>query len=706
MSQPFRTPDRRRPSTYWLTMCLIAFLPALIFTLLPLGLLDTFEGSAYDARMRLRNRIHPLAMDPRIVVVGIADADAQLLGPDLTSRQAHGEVLGLLRQWKAAVVAFDLFFLDELPSDDLFALSIAQAGMPVVLGYYFLEDDAPEPLSAPVDERLAEVAGGIAKSTDTGWLANTARELRDSEVELEQLMVDVRRGRVEATDAERVDGVRLLAWTRIVRGRALRKWFALNAGTVAGEGSGVPKMGNLRLLSQTIMLSGAGLGFTNLEKGTEDVVRRAPLLLRLGNRWFPGLSLRTAMAWYGTDKFTIKPGSIELGDVRIPIDDAGRMLVSFRGGEEWLRRNPTVSALLLDAAKPGVPGGDPSKFFAGKIVIVGETMTGGAATDVEGIPLQPSYPMVGLHANVLNTIVCRDFIREIHPLIYLFVLFIFCSVYLVSFHMLNFPRASLVAIIIFVIFVFLNFELFSHGWLIPLVKPMLALVTSLTLFFGYLVLVREREERAIRDVFLKSVSPRLGEEILRRYGDPELLASRRMVTVLFLDVRGYTQMSDTHSPEEILVLIERFYDVASAAVFANDGQVNKFLGDGVLALFGALREEPPNHAERALRAAAELQRTLGGVGAGIATGETTVGIVGTKRIEYAALGDAVNVASRLQGIANSGEILLGDSSRREIPDRLFAELNLTHLGSEDVLLKGKSAPVPVHRYVARDTRGA
>lgn len=172
-------------------------------------------------------------------------------------------------------------------------------------------------------------------------------------------------------------------------------------------------------------------------------------------------------------------------------------------------------------------------------------------------------------------------------------------------------------------------------------------------------------------------------------------------------------------------MLDRFYDTVSEAVFANEGQVNKFMGDAVLALFGALPEEPPNHAERAIRAALHAQaeirrwsqsesvRALGvpfDTGAGVNTGEATVGLVGKRRIriEYTALGDAVNIASRLQTAARAGEVIIGEQSMAAVggpQSTLWAQLDLAVGAGEEMVLKGKSHPMPIWRLrLSRENR--
>jgi len=161
--------------------------------------------------------------------------------------------------------------------------------------------------------------------------------------------------------------------------------------------------------------------------------------------------------------------------------------------------------------------------------------------------------------------------------------------------------------------------------------------------------VRERE--ALRDLFGRQVGqPDLADLALTASGP--LQGERREVTVLFVDLRGYTRFAERHPPEEVVAMLNRFFGVVVAVVSREGGWINKFEGDAALCLFGAPQHQP-DHADRALRAASALPRELErtdslGAGIGVASGEVLAGFVGTpERFEYTVIGDVVNLASRL-----------------------------------------------------------
>ena len=162
-----------------------------------------------------------------------------------------------------------------------------------------------------------------------------------------------------------------------------------------------------------------------------------------------------------------------------------------------------------------------------------------------------------------------------------------------------------------------------------------------------------RERELLRELFQRQVGQAGLADLALDYQGATASGARRQVTVLFVDLRGYTRFSETHQPEEVVAMLNRFFRVVVAAVSREGGWVNKFEGDAALCLFGAPQEQL-DHADRALRTAAALPRELAqaddllGAGIGVATGEVIAGFIGTaERFEYTVIGDVVNLASRL-----------------------------------------------------------
>jgi adenylate cyclase len=208
----------------------------------------------------------------------------------------------------------------------------------------------------------------------------------------------------------------------------------------------------------------------------------------------------------------------------------------------------------------------------------------------------------------------------------------------------------------------------------------------------------------IKRAFSRYVAPEVAEEVLK---DPEhamLSGERRQATVLFCDIRGFTSMSERLTPEQVVSLLNDFYTLMIETVSKHDGSLQKFLGDAVLAVFGAPIAHP-DHAARAVLTALDMRaavadlgkrrRALGlppfEVGIGVSVGEVVAGTVGTEeRMEYTVIGDSVNVASRLQDRAKPGSILLSRRTYDAVRDVVDAK----SLGA--IKVKGKEAEVEVY----------
>jgi adenylate cyclase len=251
---------------------------------------------------------------------------------------------------------------------------------------------------------------------------------------------------------------------------------------------------------------------------------------------------------------------------------------------------------------------------------------------------------------------------------------------------------------------------FDAGAIVPVAAPLLALALGTLGAVALTYLFEVRARRQLRTTFERFVSPDVAAELLPEGDSAPRLESRRLeATVLFCDLRGFTTLAEQLQAEQVIAVLNRYLDAVSGAVFAYGGTVVSYQGDGVMAVFGAPLPQD-DHAVRALRAAREildaalprfnawlLEQRLAeaplDAGIGLNSGPVMSGLVGSeRRVEYAAVGDATNVAARLQALG------------REAPGRLFvSETTRERLGAAAeglrrhgaVELKGRSEPVTV-----------
>jgi len=222
-----------------------------------------------------------------------------------------------------------------------------------------------------------------------------------------------------------------------------------------------------------------------------------------------------------------------------------------------------------------------------------------------------------------------------------------------------------------------------------------------------------REKEMIKRAFSRYVAREVVEEVLKDPEQLQLKGERREVTVLFCDVRGFTPMSERLTPEQVVSLLNDFYTLMIDLTFKHDGTLDKFLGDGVMAIFGAPIAHP-DHALRAARAALAMQsgierlsaaRVAEGkepivIGIGVNAGEVVAGTVGTEdRMEYTVIGDNVNLASRLTSNAKPGQILI---SRRTL-DLVRNTVEVRSLGG--IHVKGKDGEIEAYELVGLREQG-
>ncbi|MEM3364655.1 MAG: adenylate/guanylate cyclase domain-containing protein [Candidatus Micrarchaeia archaeon] len=216
----------------------------------------------------------------------------------------------------------------------------------------------------------------------------------------------------------------------------------------------------------------------------------------------------------------------------------------------------------------------------------------------------------------------------------------------------------------------------------------------------------ERERRKTREFFSKYVSEKIVDTLLKEK-QLELGGEKHQVTVLFTDVRGFTAMSERLDPKQVVEVLNGHFDIINEEIFRENGTVLKYIGDSAMAVFNApiLQKD---HAEKAVRACIAVQKrmkeyssTVKGkmnidfaIGIGINSGEAVVGNIGShKYMDYTVIGDAVNTASRLNGIAKAGEIVVSESTYELIKDKFrFSK-------PEEVPVKGKVLPVKVYRVL-------
>ncbi|HEX75031.1 MAG TPA: adenylate/guanylate cyclase domain-containing protein [Dehalococcoidia bacterium] len=443
------------------------------------------------------------------------------------------------------------------------------------------------------------------------------------------------------------------------------------------------------------------LGHANVVSDGDGVVRRLPLLVKdSSGQTYPAFTLAVLHALFPKplpQEYLLQDGKVHLLERDIPVDASSRLRINFTDVAE------SYAALSYGDV---IAGSFDPLVVEHKIVLVGMIATG--ELDTWLTPVSASkLSGVWIHANAMDTILRQRFLMDTDWRVTLMVMLL-----LVAITGLALPRLKLkwggvlVAGLLagYLVSVFLAFD---TGYILNVLHPVMLLPLAYVTSVLCMVVAEQSDKRLIKDLFGRYVSPQVATEILELadVGRLELGGEKRTVSVFFADIRGFTQMSEQMSPEDIVDMLNDYLSIIIQRILDNDGMVNKFAGDNVMAVWNAPQFQQ-DHARLAVKAAweaqqdiMERQRTDDSLprvqfGIGINTGEAVAGNMGSSgRAEYTVIGDAVNLASRICGATTGGEVWIGHDTYRQVMDDVEVE------ELEPRSFKGKAEPVVVYKVV-------
>jgi adenylate cyclase len=444
------------------------------------------------------------------------------------------------------------------------------------------------------------------------------------------------------------------------------------------------------------------LAHINMIPDDDGELRWEMLAIDYQGDYYAPIGLQAARLFRGLSNEDLKldyDGEVGLGDTSIPTDEHGRMLINYRGPSGTF---PTYS--IADILDRTIPKGT----FKDKIILIGATAIG--IYDLRVTPFSNNMPGIEKHASVVDNILHRDFIR--HTEVSVPVLIVLFAVMLgLSIPQLGAKAGAALFLILFAGYLGLVYYLFvGKGIWFNLVYPASALFFGYTSQTAYRFFMEERRARDIRKMFSSYVSKRIVDELIRDPSKAKLGGDRKEITVLFSDIRGFTSFSEKHQPEEVVSLLNEYLGAMTEIVFEYEGTLDKFVGDAIMALWGAPIGQP-DHAERAVRCALamivklkQLQakwahegRYVIDIGIGINTGDMVVGNMGAegKKMDYTVIGDNVNLGARLEGLTRkyNNHIIISEYTYEKVKDIVEAK------ELDSVTVKGKENPVVVYDLV-------
>ncbi|MGC1418452.1 MAG: adenylate/guanylate cyclase domain-containing protein [Candidatus Acidiferrum sp.] len=699
----------------------VSFIISLVITFLALGIyyvtflgerstpifvfLQRLEYDSLDTRFRYRPADATPA-DPRIVIVDIDQHSQEVLGKWPFSRTHFAKMLDVLRQDGAKVVAFDITF--DKPDQTV-----------AMLRKIWTDLETRKKNGDPVDPKYETWLQQLVAENNVDVQFGKAID-RFGPVVLGSFFLKKEEltGIDNATLDQYADLIDWYSLTRTALNPATGKQdFAELVRKYDQEGDLFSAtIANIPILANPDNPEKTSIGFFNIASDPDGVLRRTMLVLPFGrskdiNDWqmFGSLEVQAVRLYLGVPTTQLSVNfnqigvvSINFGDkLKIEPDYTGHMQINYRGP-----RGSYPYRSIADVVDEKVP----PEFFRDKIVLVGASATG--IGDLRTTPYGGiNYPGVEVHANVIDNMLNHGFlVRGAKQALWDFLAILFLGIPLGIWMALVRPRWMWFGAGLIIPLVAVDYGAFKHGWWLNFTVPAMTLTGNVLLVSLYRALVEEKEKRKVRTAFGQYLSP---EVIRRLLVNPKLVDPKKTdITVMFSDIRGFTSISEKLDAQELALFLNQYLSDMTRIVFSHHGTLDKYIGDAVMAFWGAPFEEQ-GHAARACTAALEMMKRVRElqkqweeqgkpsleIGIGLNTGVASVGNMGSAlRYGYTALGDAVNLSSRLEGLNKDyGTHIIANETTYQAAKNdgfVFRELDLMRV-------KGKLQPVTIYQLLGR-----
>jgi adenylate cyclase len=473
--------------------------------------------------------------------------------------------------------------------------------------------------------------------------------------------------------------------------------------------------GNFSLLAPPPLASAArALGFTTVDNAGGWLFGQYLTITPERSRTYLSLAAAAASAYGGARVTPVDASHGRLGGEDVPLDGDGLLtMIPFKVTERVDQQPANGLASRAGASNVSVPFAqavsyadalrmsdrDLAAFARGELVVVGP-----AAQSLGDYIITPGgrYPGAFANLRLIDQLLTGTFVRRVPR--WLDLALIVLLPLLAGLAVTQLRPVIGVAIGVAIVLLYSALAVAVYGYTLHwmnLIHVGAAVLLAVLLVALYRTVVEGAEKRVIREMFGKHVSPALVDEMLA-HDDPlrtlALAGKRVRVTIFYSDIRGFTSMSETMSPEEIYAALNEYFEEMCALVFEHGGYVDKFIGDCVMAVFSAPNPRPSDAYEAVLSAWKQQQRILAmmtewaaagrkvfTVGMGLNTGEVVMGNLGSRdRLNYTVIGDNVNTAARLYNVAKGGQIIISESTYEEVKDH-FVVNELT-----PVFVKGKA----------------
>lgn len=641
---------------------------------LRLGFVERADDLIYDTRLRATM---PATLEERIVIIDIDEKSLAEYGRWPWSRNHIARLVNsAFDRYGVMVMGFDVVFGEKDNSSGL--------------------------------HKLEEL--GVTDFADNAQFQNRLAALR-SELDYDSLLDRSLRGRAVVlgyyftSDREGAKSGLLPAPVLnqdALQGRPIR-FYAWN-----GYGA------NIRQLASSAPLA----GYFNIVTSADGAVRSMPLLSEYDGNYYEALSL--AMYRVMTGMPAVELGFPEQKMVgkkyhaldhialvqngakqKIPVDDKVAILVPYRG-----KGGPRAGSFNYYSAVDVIQGRVDTNALKGKVALVGTTAP--ALLDLRSTPVGEAYPGVEAHANVISALMEGSLkVKPDYAVGFEAVQVVFIGLLMaLLLPLLSASRAVVFSVTLFGVFLVLNLMAYMQMDLVlPLAGTVLMMLACFSLNMSYGYFVESRSKRELASLFGSYVPPALVDVMVKDPATYSMKAQSKEMTVMFCDMRGFTKLSENMDPLELQRLLNEIFERLTAVIASNRGTIDKYIGDCIMAFWGAPVDQP-DHAAMAVKAATEMMHEIQainnerkaqnrepiGLGVGINTGRMCVGDMGSSlRQAYTVIGDAVNLAARLESLCPHYRlpILVSGAVARQSAGFVWQHV-------EKVTVKGRSRPVELY----------
>ncbi|HEY3447711.1 MAG TPA: adenylate/guanylate cyclase domain-containing protein [Myxococcales bacterium] len=695
----------------------------------PFTLVEAWDAKALDAKFKVRG---PVPSSGRVTIAGIDEVSLQRYGLWPWRRELVGKALKNLNDAGAAAIGVDIWFADadrhaaHLSVNRMIDAALGQlpdpAGDLAAAGWSGSPDRLVELRGSFDSMRLADpdvvfadflrespkvVLGASGYPTPEAIARADKTVLQRDEQALERFtFTDVYAFGFDPETKQEIKGTR---WSPLFKTKA----------------SAFPQLRALlgvELSLPAITAATANVGLIDTEPDEDGTIRKYPLISRLKERIVPSLALQTAAVAMGgrvvplmdpeasTDSISYA-GLMPLdgtmnGAAKIPLDPKqARYLIDYPGSfRAVVDGKPLFQTISFADA---VDGTFDVQKVKGQIILVGATVAG--TFDQRVTPFDSMSPGVYTHAAVIDNILTGSFLQQslgvaLFEVLILLLLALAFGLVVPRFEAYYWQAVFMLGA--FAAYLALDLQLFKAGYELSTVVPMMEIACLFAGMLLFKLVVTDREKRQTRTAFQHYLAPSVLDDMVKNPDKLKLGGEKRELTVFFSDIRGFTTISERLPAEELSKLLNEYLTPMSNIVFKHQGTLDKYMGDAVMAFWGAPMEQP-DHALRGCTAAIEMMKTLDvlraqwkaagrpdiQIGIGLNSGPMSVGNMGSNMFfNYTVMGDNVNLGSRLEGTnkAYGTNIIISEFTFAKVKGQVVAR----ELGS--VRVKGKKLPVGIY----------